>query len=474
MRFRRCLLAGLFLTAACARPKQETASVGDLRVAVAVEPDPPRAGDNHLLLTITDASGRPVDDARIAFQYDMAAMGSMPEMKGGGDIKGLGGGRTQVDYALSMNGDWSLEVGVDAPAHAHQTIRLRISPPHQGFSLEGAAGERSGAPGADRGGVIQVSAARQQLIGATFATVEERPLTMRLRAVGRVDVDERRLGDVTLKYEAYVEKLLVSETGREVRAGQALASLYSPDLLAAEEEYLGAKRAGAMPQLAVASERRLANWDLSPKQISALEHRGSADGRVTIVAPIGGVVLEKNVVSGAHLMPGTSLYRIGNLGRVWVQAALSERDAAFVSVGQPASVTLPSRPGEKVPARVTFVAPTVDDKTRTVAARLELLNPRLYLRPGMLADVELEAPLGLKLAVPDAALLLSGEHRYVFVDGGGGQLRPTEVELGALTGAWDEVASGLRAGDRVATGATFLLSSEAKLRDALPRWNEAP
>jgi Cu(I)/Ag(I) efflux system membrane fusion protein len=471
MRLRRCLLAGMLLGAACARPKQETASVGDLRIGVAVEPDPPRAGDNQLLLTITDASGRPVDGARIAFQDDMAAMGSMPEMKGGGDVKALPGGRYQIDYALAMNGDWSIEIGVDAPARAHQTIGLRISPPHRGFSLEGAAGQGEGAAA---GGAIEVSAARQQLIGATFATVEERPLTVRLRAVGRVDVDERRLGDVTLKYEAYVERLLVSETGREVRAGQALASLYSPDLLAAEEEYLGAKRAGGMPQLAVASERRLANWDLSPEQISALEHQGHADGRVTIVAPIGGVVLEKNVVSGAHLMPGTSLYRIGDLGRVWVQAALSERDAAFVSVGQPASVTLPSRPGEKVPARVTFVAPTVDDKTRTVAARLELLNPRLFLRPGMLADVELVVPLGVKLAVPDAALLLSGEHRYVFVDRGGGQLRPTEVEVGALAGAWDEVASGLRAGDRVATGATFLLSSEAKLRDALPRWNEAP
>jgi membrane fusion protein, copper/silver efflux system len=472
MRLRGCLLGAMLLGAACANPRQETATLGDLRIAMGVEPDPPRAGENKLLLTISDPSGRPVEDARITFQYDMAAMGSMPEMKGGGDVKALPGGRYQVDYALAMNGDWSIKVGVDAPARAHQTIGLRISPPHQGFSLEGAAGEREGAAGA---GAIQVSAARQQLIGATFATVEERPLTIRLRAVGRVDVDERRLGDVTLKYEAYVERLLVSETGREVRAGQALASLYSPDLLAAEEEYLGAKRgAGAMPQLAVASERRLANWDLSPKQISVLERQGHADGRVTIVAPIGGVVLEKNVVSGAHLMPGTSLYRIGNLGRVWVQAAISERDATFVSVGQPASVTLPSRPGEKVPARVTFVAPTVDDKTRTVAARLELLNPRLFLRPGMLADVELEVPLGVKLAVPDAALLLSGEHRYVFVDRGGGQLRPTQVEVGALTGAWDEVRSGLRRGDRVATGATFLLSSEAKLRDALPRWNEAP
>lgn len=471
MKLRESLVVGMVLLSTCARPKQETATAGDLRIGVAVEPDPPRAGDNRLRLTITDAAGQPVEGARIAFEYDMAAMGNMPEMKGGGDVKSSSGGHYEVAYNLAMNGDWSLRVGVDAPGHAHRAVGLRVSPPHPGFSLDRSQGDRAGA---DSGGVIEVSAERQQLIGATFATVEERLLTVKLRAVGRVDVDERRLGDVTLKYEAFVEKLLVSETGREVRAGQALAMLYSPDLLAAEEEYLSAKRAGALPQLAAASQRRLANWDLSPGQIAALDRKRTADGRVTVVAPIGGVVLEKNVVSGARLMPGSSLYRIGNLGRVWVQAAISERDATFVSVGQPARVSLPSHPGETVEARVTFVAPTVDDKIRIVAARLELLNPRSFLRPGMSADVEISVPLGSKLAVPDSALLLSGEHRYVFVDRGGGKLRPTEVEVGAMTGEWDEIRSGLRKGDRVATGATFLLSSEAKLQGALPGWGDGP
>lgn len=471
MNLGKSLLLAVVLISACARPKPETATLGDLRIAVALEPDPPHAGDNRLRLTITDAAGQPVEGARIAFEDDMAAMGTMPEMKGGGDVESLPGGRYEVAYGLSMNGDWSLKVGVDAPGHAHQTVGLRVSPPHKGFSMDGAQGDHSGP---DSGGVIEVSAERQQLIGATFAAVEERPLTVKLRAVGRVDVDERRLGDVTLKYEAFVEKLLVSETGRAVRPGQALALLYSPDLLAAEEEYLGAKRGGALPQLASASQRRLANWDLSAGQIAALDRKGTADGRVTVVAPIGGVVLEKNVVSGAHLPPGSSLYRIGNLGRVWVQAAISERDATLVSVGQPARVSLPPYPGETVEARVTFVAPTVDEKNRIVAARLELLNSRSLLRPGMSVDVEISVPLGRKLAVPDSALLLSGEHRYVFVDRGGGKLRPTEVQVGAMTGGWDEIRSGLRKGDRVATGATFLLSSEAKLQGALPGWGDSP
>jgi membrane fusion protein, copper/silver efflux system len=303
----------------------------------------------------------------------------------------------------------------------------------------------------------------------TFGTVERRPLATTLRAAGRVEVDERNLAEVTLKYEAFVQKLFVAETGKAVRRGQPLAVVYSPDLLSAQEELLAARRSGAAGALTSGLERRLAYWDLSPAQLQAIEKSGRADGRVTIVAPGSGVVIEKNVVEGARVEPGTSLYRIGNLGRVWVQAAVAERDASFVSVGQPARVRLPALP-EPLEARVAFVAPMVNDKTRTIEARLEIKNPRLALKPGMFVDVQIDAPLGSQLSIPDAALLMSGEHRYAFVDRGGGRLQPVEVEVGAQAGDYVVVRSGLAAGDRVAIGATFLLSSEAKLRDVLPRW----
>ncbi len=190
---------------------------------------------------------------------------------------------------------------------------------------------------------------------------------------------------------------------------------------------------------------------------------------MTIVAPAAGVVIEKNVVEGTRVMAGSSLYRIGNLGRVWVQADVAERDAMFLAVGQAARVRLPALP-EALEARVAFVAPMVNPKTRTLEARLEIKNPRQALRPGMFADVQIDAALGTRLSVPDGALLLSGEHRYAFVDRGNGRLQPVEVQVGAQAGDFVEVRGGLAAGDRVALGATFLLSSEAKLRDALPRW----
>ncbi len=452
--------------ASCAKQKPTTVKAGDLDVQVAIDPDPPTIGENRLRISIRETSGKPVDGAQFAFEYDMAAMGAMPEMKGGGDVKDEGGGRYIVTYPLSMQGDWHLALGVDAPGHPHASIRLKVSPPRKGFVLEG-----QGSPQATTTSkAIEVSAERQQLIGVTFGSVEERPLIVSLRAAGRVAVDERKLADVTLKYEAYVEKLFVGETGKAVKEGQPLLRVYSPDLLAAEEELLTARKAGAVAQITSAAERRLAYWGVTREQIADLERRTKADGRVTIFAPASGIVLDKPVVEGAHVMPGTNLYRIGNLGSVWVQAAIYERDVPFVSLGQPAKVSVPSLAGEPSDARVAFVAPTLDEKTRTLEARLELINPKLLLKPGMFADVIFEAPLGVRLSVPDSALLMSGQHRYAFVDRGEGKLEPVEVEVGAMAGEYDEVKSGLAKGNRVATGATFLLSSEAKLRDVLPRW----
>jgi Cu(I)/Ag(I) efflux system membrane fusion protein len=440
------------------------AHAGGLRIELSLDPDPPgTTGDNHLVVVLADAAGKPVDDAAIAFVWDMPAMGAMPEMKGNGDVKARGGGRYLVSFPLPMNGDWFLTLGVGAPGHARQELKLKVATTRPGIVIEQTGGGETSSSG------IRVSRQRQQLIGVTFGTAEMRALTLTLRAAGRVEVDERNVSDLTLKYEAYVERLHTAETGKSVRRGQPLATVYSPDLLSAEEELLAARRAGASTRIGETLERRLAFWDLSARQIQAVVAAGRADGRVTLAAPASGVILEKSVVEGAHVAAGTSLYRIGNLGRVWVQASVHERDAPFVQVGQPAQIRLAASP-QPLAARVTFVAPTVDEKTRTIVARLELVNPRLALKPGMFADVVIEAPLGERLAVPDSAVLLSGEHRYAFIDRGDGRLEPVEVEVGALAGDYDEITRGLSPGDRVATGATFLLSSEAKLRDALPRW----
>jgi Cu(I)/Ag(I) efflux system membrane fusion protein len=461
----------LLVFAGCA--KKEASSplhAGDLLVQLRLDPDPPRAGDNTLHVELADAGGKPVDGAQLGFVYDMPAMGSMPEMKGGGDVKAAGKGRYEIAYSLSMLGAWILTLRIDAPGHPHADLRLTISPPRKGYTVEtrGAMAAREGAPH-----TLELAPERQQLIGVVYAKVQRRPLNLTLRASGRVEVDETQVNDVVLKYDAYVDQLFVNETGQRVRKGDPLLTLYSPELLSAEQEYLVALRSKGVPgseQLARAAEERLKIWNLTDAQLLALRSRGNTEPRVTIHSPADGTVLEKNVVAGTKAMAGAVLYRIGNLGRIWVVAHLFESDAPYVEAGLPATLTLPFAGGAALKGTVQFVYPTVDEKTRSVRARLVFPNARLSLKPGMFADVKVHVPLGSRLSVPDDALLASGEHRYAFVKRGEGELQAREVKVGAL-GEYDEVLDGLVEGEEVATQATFLLSSEAQLRSALPRWN---
>jgi Cu(I)/Ag(I) efflux system membrane fusion protein len=464
------LLVALLLAAACSRPPPPpTTKAGDLDIRLALEPDPPTTGDNVLRVTLTDASGKPVDGARIAFLYDMPAMGAMPEMKGGGEPLSLGGGRYRITYPLQMNGDWTLTLGIEASGHPPARVRLKVSPPRKGFTVESGGGAEARTGEAEG---LEVSRYRQQLLGVRFATVEERELTRSIRGFGQVEVDERQLADVTLRYEAFVESLAVAETGRAVKAGEPLLTLYSPDLLAAEEEYLATAAAeGADTPLRTAAGRRLRLWGLTDADLARLRSQGHTAGRFTLRSPASGVVLEKNVVVGTRVMPGQVLYRIGNLGKVWVQAQFFESEAPFVAVGQLAAIAVPALPGETMEGRVTFLAPRVDDKTRTIQARIELPNPKRLLLPGMFADVRAERSLGKVLSVPTATLLMSGEHRYAFVERGESRLEPVAVEIGATGGDFTQVRAGLSAGERVVIGPTFLLGSEAQLRDAMPRWS---
>ena len=466
--------AVLAMASGCSRSKAKTGDAlhaGDLLVQLAIDPDPPRAGDNVLHVTVEDANGKAIDGAHVGFVYDMPAMGAMPEMKGNGETKPLGGGRYDVSYGLSMLGDWYLTLEIEAPGHAPAQVKFKVSPPRKGYTVE----SRGAAGGAREGAaqMLEMSPERQQLIGVVFAKVERRPLSLSLRASGRVQVDETQVADVVLKYDAYVEKLFVDQTGQSVKAGQPLLVLYSPELLASEQDYLVAVRSQGVPgseQLVRASEERLRLWGLSDSQIAELRKRGKAEPRVTIYSPAGGSVLEKNVVAGTRAMAGNILYRIGNLGRVWVLADLFESDAPYVQPGHPATMTLPWASGATWKGTVQFVYPTVDEKTRTIRARLAFSNAQLSLKPGMFVDVNVDVPLGMRLAVPDNALLATGEHRYAFVRRGEGLLQATEVKVGAMAGDYDEVLAGLSEGEEVATQATFLLSSEAQLRSALPRW----
>jgi membrane fusion protein, copper/silver efflux system len=334
-------------------------------------------------------------------------------------------------------------------------------------------------------GEIVLDAGRRQQIGVTTARAELRTLAVPVRAVGKVTYDETRLTDVTLKVGGWIDELYVDRLGQAVHEGEPLFTLYSPELFEAQQEFLTATNNQRMARkigssessdfLAETRRQRLRLADLSPDQIKDLDARRAPLERVPVLSPASGHVIEKDVVAGAAVEPGMRLLRIAALDRVWVEAEVYESELALLAVGAPAKVTLPYLPGRSFAGRIAFVYPWLDGATRTGRVRIELRNPGLALKPEMYAEVAFERALGKRLAVPEEAVLYAGDRRYVFLDLGGGRLRPQAVTLGQWAGEWVEILDGLEPGDVVVTSGNFLIAAEARLKLALDHWTpEAP
>jgi Cu(I)/Ag(I) efflux system membrane fusion protein len=330
-------------------------------------------------------------------------------------------------------------------------------------------------------GAVRIDDARRQLMGVRTGPVTLAPMHKDFRVVGHVTYDESSLTDVHLKVHGWITKLYVAETGQKVARGQTLLSLYSPELYDAEQDFILAAESAATPSaspgpnrlesMARASRQRLHLLGMDDAQIEAVAARGAPSESVPIAAPASGFIIEKNVVEGASVDPGTRLYRIAALTKVWIEAQVYEADVAHVRAGQGATVTLDYLPGRTYDARVAYVYPYLDPQTRTAQVRLELANKDLALMPGMYASVTLRADLGPRVQVPSAAVVYTGPRRLVFVDLGQGRFRPEEVSLGAESNAMYEVLSGLQPGDEVATSGVFLIAAEARIRTASKYWD---
>ncbi|HET7583494.1 MAG TPA: efflux RND transporter periplasmic adaptor subunit [Gemmatimonadaceae bacterium] len=329
-------------------------------------------------------------------------------------------------------------------------------------------------------GTVQLTANQMRQFGVTFGGVEERTLENTVRTVGAVTVDETKLADVTPRFGGYVERLYVDATGQRVRQGQPLMDIYSPELVAAEQELLVAGKLqqsigessvpgvpAASTDLVAAAKRRFALWDISEAQVDEILRSGKVRRTLTLYAPASGIVLEKHVVEGQAIQPGEMLYRIANLSDVWIDVALREQDAGAVRVGSHAAVELASYPGRPVDGRVAYVYPTLDQAARTVRARVEVPNSDERLKPGMYATVTLTTSARRALTVPTSAVLNTGERTLVFMDMGGGRLMPMDLVTGRMSGAYTEVLSGLEPGQRVVTSAQYLLDSESNLAEVM-------
>ncbi|MEW6777293.1 MAG: efflux RND transporter periplasmic adaptor subunit, partial [Bdellovibrionota bacterium] len=389
-----------------------------------------------------------------------------------GAVTETGDGEYEAAFSLSMAGGWDMEIEAKKENARVAFFHLKLSPPLPGIldATDGDGG-MEGAPAA--GPVRQVPDPRRQTIGVTTGKVEKKNLSRTIRTVGRVEADERKLADVTLKYGGWIEKLFVNYTGAFVKKGEPLLTLYSQELFVSQQEFLNAidaKSRGGSDDLVDAARSRLRLWDLSKEQIDEIARRGEPSKYLTISSPTTGYVTEKSAVEGMRVEPGMKLYRIADLSQIWVIAQVYEYEAPLIRVGQRAWVTSPYGTVGTREGRVDYLYPEIDPVSRTLPVRIVFDNTGLELRPGMFVDTSIEIPLGEQLAVPERAVLYSGEHRYVFVDLGGGRLEPREVLVGQRTDEGYAVLRGLSEGEIVVTSATFLISSEARLRNALPRW----
>jgi RND family efflux transporter MFP subunit len=323
---------------------------------------------------------------------------------------------------------------------------------------------------------IAVEAATRQNMNLRTTEIERGPLRKTIRTVGAIDYNETALADVTTKFKGWIEKLNVDATGELVHRGEPMFEIYSPELYSAEAEYLlaldsgGTNDAGAVA-LRETAAGKLRFFDVPEAQITELERTHTARRTLPVSAPMDGFVIEKNVVSGQMVDAGMRLYRLADLGIVWVIAQVYEQDLAFVQLGQEAVVKVPSLPDREFRGRVTFIYPSVDEKTRTARVRLEFENPGYYLKPGMFVSAQIDAELEASaVLVPDEAVLRSGAKNTVFVTEGDGKFAARDVVLGVeAENDMNQVISGLSAGERVVTSGQFLLDSESQLQEAIEK-----
>ena len=331
--------------------------------------------------------------------------------------------------------------------------------------------------GLDTHSAVKIDHERQQLIGLKTEKVAEGTVSGEFRALGRVAVDETRVRKVNVKVEGFVEKLFVDFVGKPVAKGQPLFSLYSPEFVSAQREYLLALKtqkalAGGSLQssggdLLESARRRLTLWDVPKEAIDNLEKTGEVQRALTLRSPISGVVTVKNVVEGARITPADILFEITDLSRVWVLVDVYEAELGRAKVGMPAELTIQSAPGKTFKGRVAFVDPIMDPKTRTAKARVEFANPKGELKPEMFGDVVLKGQGRKGILVPLDAVLDAGTTKVAFVALGDGKFEPREITTGATVGEKVEIRSGLKAGEDVVVRANFLVDSESRLKAAL-------
>ena len=332
---------------------------------------------------------------------------------------------------------------------------------------------------------VEIPTDKQQLIGVRTVKAAIRPLNRVIRTVGRIEYDERNLATANTKIEGWIEKLHVDYTGRYVQKGEPLAEIYSPELVATQQEFLNILRWAAQGPSAKdertamllvkdaqtmleAAKERLRLWDISDDQIKKIETTGKPIRTLTVYSPASGYVLQKMAVQGMRVMSGEKLFDVVDLSSVWIVADIYEYELPLIKLGQTARIGLSYFPGKEFSSQVDYVYPALASETRTAKVRFTIPNPEGVLKPQMFTNVEIKINLGNRLIVPSEAVIDTGERQIVYVDKGEGFFEPREVTVGLKADGVVEVTGGIRAGEKVASSANFLIDSEAQLKGVTP------
>ena len=357
---------------------------------------------------------------------------------------------------------------------------------HEASSKEAAQPQK-----AEEENTVEIEPEKQQLIGVKTVAAEVMPMQKIIRTVGRIEYDERKLATINTKFEGWIEKLHIDYTGKYVKKGQPLAEIYSPELVATQQEFLNVLKwtkqstehrtqntdtkneietmlSNDAGRIVDAARQRLKLWDITDEQIKKIEESGEPIRTLTIYSPVNGYVVQKEAMRGMRIMPGEKLFDIADLSTVWVISDIYEYELSSVKAGQAANISLSYFPEKIFSSTIDYIYPALSGDTKTAKVRFTIANPSAQLKPQMFTNVEIKVSMGKRLAIPDDAVIDTGTRQIIYVDKGEGYFEAREVRIGLKADGMTEVLHGLEAGEKVAASGTFLIDSEAQLKGIKP------
>ncbi len=467
-----CLFYGLPLWA---EPNEVFTQKGYQLKNFELDPSPAQVGDLTCFFEIYDKEGNPLEGLDIEVEIFMPEMGTMPRMGAAYKATSMGQGRYEVELEVGMGGSWELPIRIlDQEKQIIVAWPFSFTVGTPGIIYKGRR-EKSASNSAEaQGPTIYLAEPRRQLIGVELGQATMKPISRKVRTLARIETAESLTFDLQLKYDANLDKLYADREGEYITKGQPLFEVYSEELYTAQDIYLellrGKRKSRMDKRLLQSAKDKLLLMDLTEEEIHSLEKRNRPPRRWLVKSPVSGYLMRKYQAEGSFAKKGQNIFRITELKKLWALADVFEYESWIVHKNDPVILSLSYRQDIQIRGRVDYVYPYMEEKTRSIKVRILLENPDLALKPGMYADALIESYLGERLVLPRRAVLFSGQHKYVFVSLGDGYFEPREIETGVEDGNLFEVVKGLKAGDWVSFSANFLISSEARLQKALPRW----